>query len=112
MRLVTILLYQKRVRLLINKNNILYLILVPNGTVKSLTAIPRDSTSVLIEYTKPIESSINGQLIGYDINYALNYPNLNWKSIRVNSSIQSYILKGFFHIEKKNFFLKFCIILV
>ncbi|CAF2543692.1 unnamed protein product [Rotaria sp. Silwood2] len=66
---------------------------IPSGTVKSLTAIPRDSTSVFIEYTKPIESSINGQLIGYDINYALNYPNLNWKSIRVNSSTQSYILK-------------------
>ncbi|CAF3794544.1 unnamed protein product [Adineta steineri] len=66
---------------------------IPNGTVKSLTAVPRDSTSVLIEYTKPIESGINGQLIGYNINYALNYPNLNWKSIRVNSSIQSYILK-------------------
>ncbi|CAF3597098.1 unnamed protein product [Rotaria sp. Silwood1] len=66
---------------------------VPSGTVKSLTVIPRDSTSIFIEYTKPIESSINGQLIGYDINYALNYPNLNWKSIRVNSSTQSYILK-------------------
>lgn len=74
--------------------------LVPSGTVKSLTAVSRDSTSVLIEYNKPIESSINGQLIGYDINYALNYPNLNWKSIRVNSSVQSYILKGFFLILK------------
>ncbi|CAF4296025.1 unnamed protein product, partial [Rotaria sordida] len=28
-----------------------------------------------------------------NINYALNYPNVNWKSIRVNSSTQSYILK-------------------
>ncbi|UJR10058.1 hypothetical protein I4U23_014280 [Adineta vaga] len=66
---------------------------IPSGTVKSLTATSRDSTSVLIEYTKPIETSINGQLIGYNINYALNYPHLNWKSIRVNASVQSYILK-------------------
>ncbi|CAM4809050.1 unnamed protein product [Rotaria magnacalcarata] len=66
---------------------------IPSGTVKSVTAIPRDSTSVFIEYSKPIESIINGQLIGYDIKYALNYPNPNWKSIRVNSSTQSYILK-------------------
>ncbi|CAF4248466.1 unnamed protein product, partial [Rotaria sordida] len=28
-----------------------------------------------------------------NINYALNYPNINWKSIRINSSTQSYILK-------------------
>ena len=89
-------LYQKRVSRYFDDDDDTSLtwILVPSGTVKSLTAIPRDSTSVLIEYTKPIESSINGQLIGYDINYALNYPNLNWKIVRVNSSIQSYILKG------------------
>ena len=61
------LLYQKKVRLFINLNKNLYLILVPNGAVKSLTAIPRDSTSVLIEYTKSIESSINRQLIGYSL---------------------------------------------
>lgn len=67
---------------------------VPNGTVKSITAVPRDSTSVLIEYTKPVETTINGQLIGYDINYALNYPTLNWKSIRVNPATQAFILKG------------------
>ncbi|CAF0978834.1 unnamed protein product, partial [Adineta ricciae] len=66
---------------------------IPNGTVKSLTAVPRDSTSVLIEFIKPSTSSINGQLIGYNINYALNYPNLNWKSVRINASVQSYILK-------------------
>ena len=69
-----------------------------------MTAIPRDSTSVLIEYTKPIESSINGQLIGYDINYALNYPNLNWKSVRVNSSTQSFVLKGLLNKKKKRDF--------
>ncbi|CAF1343032.1 unnamed protein product, partial [Rotaria sordida] len=28
-----------------------------------------------------------------NINYVLNYPNINWKSIRINSSTQSYILK-------------------
>ena len=61
------LLYQKKVRLFINLNKNLYLILVPNGAVKSLTAIHRDSTSVLIEYTKSIESSINRQLIGYSL---------------------------------------------
>jgi len=59
----------------------------------------------LIEYTKPIESSINGQLIGYDINYALNYPNLNWKSIRVNSTIQTYIFKGLKKNLKENVYL-------
>lgn len=67
---------------------------VPNGMVKSLTAVSRDSTSVIVEFTKPIESTINGQLIGYDVNYALNYPNLNWKSIRVNASTQLFVLKG------------------
>ncbi|CAF1295381.1 unnamed protein product, partial [Rotaria sordida] len=28
-----------------------------------------------------------------NINYALNYPNINWKPVRINSSTQSYILK-------------------
>ena len=66
---------------------------IPSGTVQSLTAVPRDSTSVLIEFTKPIESTVNGQLIGYNVNYALNYPNLNWKSVRINASIQSFVLR-------------------
>lgn len=70
----------------------MFVILVPSGTIKSLTAIPRDSTSVLIEFTKPIDSTVNGQLVGYNVNYALNYPNLNWKSVRINGSIQSFVL--------------------
>lgn len=73
--------------------------------MKSLTAVSRDSTSVLVEYIKPLESSINGQLIGYDINYALNYPNPNWKTIRVNASVQSFILRGnSLYDEKTNLF--------
>ncbi|CAF2636374.1 unnamed protein product [Rotaria sp. Silwood2] len=34
---------------------------IPSDSIKSLTAILRDSTFVFIEYTKSIESSINGQ---------------------------------------------------
>jgi hypothetical protein len=95
--------YQKRVSEYFDEDMNSAWILVPSGTVKSLTAIARDSTSVLVEYTKPIESSINGQLIGYDINYALNYPNLNWKIIRVNPTIQSYVLKGFYLLKQNEF---------
>ena len=72
-------LYRKKVSGHLEQDTISDWILVPSGMVKSLSAIPRDSASVLIDY---------------DINYSLNYPNLHWKNIRVNSSVQSYILKG------------------
>jgi hypothetical protein len=103
--------YQKKVSK-IDLRGSLFLIfpLVPNGTVKSVTAVPRDSTSVLIEYTKPVEATINGQLIGYDINYALNYPNLNWKSIRVSPATQAFILKGTVISDKTGWVVTPCLI--
>ncbi|CAF4367580.1 unnamed protein product [Rotaria sp. Silwood2] len=56
--------------------------LVPSAAVKSLKAIPRDSTSVFIEYRKPIELSINGQFI-----YFLNLDLMTWKSYLISVSV-------------------------
>ncbi|CAF1230958.1 unnamed protein product, partial [Rotaria sordida] len=48
----------------------------------------------IIVHTTPQISSMRVNNVRYNINYALNYPNINWKSIRVNSSTQSFILKN------------------
>ncbi|CAF1181603.1 unnamed protein product, partial [Didymodactylos carnosus] len=66
---------------------------LPSGAPRSVVATARDSTSIIIEWSKPVESTINGLLTGYEVQYALNYPNLNWKVIHVNTSKQVLILK-------------------